>query len=72
MSTPPLSEILSIDPEVQRVLGMTLEEIADMTTGAFAQLSYERGIEWTIHPDGGRVKGLTIRFVQDAASLTTG
>ena len=71
MSAPPVREILSIDPEVERLLGKTFDEIAKMGLGAFAELSYDRGIVWTVSPDGGRIKGLTIRIKRDQSEIAT-
>jgi hypothetical protein len=64
MPAPPNSELFSIDPEVLAVLGKTVDEIADMTAREFADLSYSKGIEWTVSAEGGRIRGLTMTFNQ--------
>lgn len=67
---PPLCEILSIDAKVERLLGKTANQIAKMTLSEFAELSYDKGIIWTVSPDGGRVMGLTISAArEEKASL---
>jgi hypothetical protein len=65
MPAPPNSELFSVDPEVLAILGKTVDEIAAMTTGEFAELSYSKGIEWIVSADGGRIKGLTITINHD-------
>lgn len=68
MPAPPNSELFSIDPEVLAILGKTVDEIADMSARDFALLSYSKGIEWTLNPDGGRVKGLTLTIAREQIS----
>lgn len=70
-SKPPLSEILSIDPEVLIALGKTEAQIARMGLHEFAMLSYDRGIEWKVSTDGGRVKGLTIAIRTEQKSAAS-
>lgn len=70
MPVPPTNEILSIDSEVLQILGKSAEEIAKMGLREFADLSYEKGIEWTVG-HGGRVKGLTITIERDETVTST-
>ena len=65
MPMPPASELLSIDAEVLRTLGKTAEEIASMGLREFAELSYSKGIRWSVSADGGRIPGLTITLGSD-------
>lgn len=70
MTVPPINELLSIDPEVLAILGKTIDEIAAMTPGQFAELSFAKGIEWTVSADGGRIQGLTIKITRDDCKET--
>lgn len=65
VSTPPISELLSIDANVLRTLGKTADEIACMGLREFAELSYAKGIRWNVSADGGRIPGLTITLGSD-------
>lgn len=67
MGAPPNSELLSIDQEVLDILGKSVDEIAAMGCREFAELSYAKGIEWTVSAEGGRIKGLTITIERTAA-----
>jgi hypothetical protein len=58
--------LLSIDREVLVILGKTADEIAAMSCGEFAELSYSKGIKWRVAIDGGRIKGLTIHISKAA------
>jgi hypothetical protein len=60
MPVPPTKELLSVDPEVLQILGVTLNQLAELTTGQFAALSFAKGIIWNVSAEGGRIKGLTI------------
>jgi hypothetical protein len=66
--SPPISDLLSVDAEVLQMLGKTVDELAAMTTGEFAALSYAKGIRWKVNADGGRVEGLTIVIDREQAS----
>jgi hypothetical protein len=70
MPAPPNNELFSIDPEVLHVLGKTVDEIAAMTAGEFAELSYSKGIIWNVSAEGGRIKGLTITIERDQQPAT--
>lgn len=67
MPVPPNSELLSVDQEVLDILGKSVDELAGMTCGEFASLSYSKGIIWTVSADGGRINGLTVKIERDAA-----
>lgn len=70
MPAPPLNEILSVDAEVCAILGKTAEELGAMKLNEFAELSYERGIVWSVG-EGGRVQGLTICIKREQSSAVT-
>lgn len=67
MPAPPNNELFSIDQEVLDILGKSVDEIAAMGCGEFAELSYSKGLLWTVSAEGGRIKGLTITIERDAA-----
>jgi hypothetical protein len=60
MSVPPIEEILVVTPEIEQLLGKTVDQIRHMTIRDLADAAYEKGFQWHVSMDGGLVKGLTI------------
>jgi hypothetical protein len=64
MTVPPIEEILVVTPEIELLLGKSADQIRRMTIRELADAAYEKGFVWTVHSDGGRVKGLTIQVAR--------
>lgn len=50
-----------VDPEVLHLLGKTEDELLNMGTREFAELSFQKGVVWEVGNDGV-APGLTIRL----------
>lgn len=61
MPAPPIEEILTIMPEIERVLGKTAVQIQRMSLRELAEAAFDKGYRWHILPGDGAKPGLTIK-----------